>query len=145
MRTITITTVVDVAGALANDSTGGHVYLLDDNKLNGSTDEGTETLRTKVRLGDRLVWTVHPLEVESAVRIVWIAVDKAYCDPEEREYENTGVTYWVGTVKKDLEKAVPYRLTLSCGGRNLEVPAPSSSGAGPCLVGGDAAANGQAR
>jgi len=145
MRTITITAVVDVAGALANDSASGHIYLMDDNKLNGSTGEGTEMLETKVRLGDRLVWTVHPLEVESGVRIARIEINRAYCEPEEREYADTGVTYWVGVIKQDLDKVVLYALTLACGGRELEMPTPASPAAGPRLVGGDAAANQQAR
>ncbi|MEU0247360.1 hypothetical protein ABZ192_24165 [Streptomyces sp. NPDC006235] len=130
-RPITITAVVDVVGVLASDSTSGEVYLYDTNKASGSTGFGTEELKTKVKRGDQVLWTTIALECEAHVAIHGIDIDKNVCEPERMVYPDTDVTYWTGTVKKDIDGAVPYRITFQVGTRNEPIIAALS----PALVG----------
>lgn len=115
-KTITIASVVDVVGVLATDSLSGQAYFMDTNKANGSTGQGTENLKTVVTKGDRLVWTVTPLEVEAYVAIDDIVIDKDYCEPKQSTYEGTDITYWTGTVKKDMT-LTPYSIKFKVGTR----------------------------
>jgi len=137
MATISITTLIDVLGALTHDTLSGSLYMMDNNKANGSTDLGTEFLKTSARKGDRLVWTVGALEAESRARIVAIEIDEEYCAPREKTYEGTDVTYWVGTVKKRIDKTLPYALKLKVATRDAEMttPTPASAALSPCLIG----------
>lgn len=129
-KTITISALVDVVGALAAESLQNSIYLTDNNKLNGSTDEGTEVLKTKVKKGDQLMWTSMSLEPEAYASITGIIIDSEYCEPEQRPYVGSDITFWIGTVKKDLE-AVPYKIKIKVGNRQLELTTPNS----PSLIG----------
>jgi hypothetical protein len=118
MQTIAIVSVVDVAGALAADTLTGSIYLMDNNKANGSTDEGSEFLKTKVRKGDQLVWVSVPLECEAYVSITAVEIDekyREYCDPAKGVYPDTNVVYWLGEIKKDLDVTIPYNLKFRVG------------------------------
>lgn len=116
MKTITISSVVDVVGALATDSMSGQVYFMDTNKAGGSTGQGTENLRTVVAKGDRLVWTVIFLECEAYTEIDDIVIDKEFCEPKKKVYVGTDVSYWIATVKKDVG-VVPYTVRYKLGTR----------------------------
>jgi len=105
---ISIRAVIDVVGALATGSLSGNLYLLDTNRANGSTGIGTESLRTRVRKGDQVLWTALPLECEAFASIEDIVVDKEFCMVESRTYPGTDVSYWIGTVKRDTEIATYY-------------------------------------
>jgi len=132
MKTISILSVVDVVGALADDNLSGNVHLMDNNKANGSHDQGTESLKTVVKKGDNLVWTTLPLECEAYASIEGVLIDKDYCDPQQATYKDTAITYWSGTVKRNLNgAAIPYRLKFQVGNR-LEL---MSTSATPYLVG----------
>jgi hypothetical protein len=124
-KTITIASVIDVVGVLATDSTKGQVYFMDTNKANGSTGQGTENLKTVVAKGDRLVWTVIFLECEAYAAIDDIIIDKSYCEPQKKTYEGTDVSYWVGTVKKDLT-LTPYTIKFLVGTRAEPIATASS-------------------
>src|SRR5262245_48055164 len=97
---ISITAVVDVVGALATRSLHGNLYLLDTNRTGGSTDLGTEELKTRVQGGDQILWTVLPLECEAYASIDGIVIDKEVCEPEQKMYPGTDISYWAGTIKK---------------------------------------------
>jgi hypothetical protein len=135
---IVIAVVVDVIEALANDSLLGSIYLLDNNKANGSSNEGTESLKTKVNEGDQLFWVTHPLECEVFASISGIEIDREYCDPEERSYPGTEVTFWAGKVKKSFTGAVPYVLRFRLGSREEEMSTSDTPAARPSLVGRNA-------
>ena len=113
---IAIMAVVDMVGALATGSMSGNLYLLDTNGANGSTGLGTEELKTEVKKGDQLHWTVLPLECEAYVSIDDILIDKELCEPQQKTYPGTDVTYWVGTIKKDVDVA-PYNIKFKVGTR----------------------------
>ncbi len=120
-RTITIISVIDVVSALAEGTLDKNIYLLDNNKAHGSTDEGTSELKTKVRPGDVLVWTVSPIEPEVYVGITEITMDKEFCEPEKQYYEGTDVAYWVGQVKKEVDN-LQYHAKYKVGTRKDEFP-----------------------
>ncbi|MDO9105751.1 MAG: hypothetical protein Q7U57_12430 [Methylovulum sp.] len=129
-KTITIVSLIDVVGALANDTLNGNIYLMDNNKSNGSSDQGTEVLKTLVKEGDQLVWTVMSLEPEAYASIKEIIIDSDYCVPEQKTYEGSDVTYWVGKVKKN-PKSTPYNLKIQVGTQEQALMTTSS----PSLVG----------
>jgi hypothetical protein len=137
METIAIVSVVDVAAALAADTLTGSIYLMDNNKANGSTDEGSEILKTKVRKGDQLVWVCVPLECEAHVSITAVDIDekyREYCDPTQATYPGTNVVYWLGEIRKDLEVTIPYNLKFQLGSRKGDMAMtafPSLIGDGP--------------
>lgn len=120
-KTITIASVVDVVGILATDSLAGQVYFMDTNKAGGSIGQGTEHLRTAVSAGDRLVWTVIFLECEAYAAIDEIIIDPEYCEPEKKVYEGTDVSYWMGTVKKEITSPVPYTVKFKVGTRDESI------------------------
>ena len=132
-NTITITAVVDIVAALASETLSGNFYMLDTNKLNGSTGIGTENLRTVVKKGDKLIWNVFALECEAYACIDEIIIDRNYCEPERKAYDGTDFVYWAGTVKKDI-KVLAYNLKFKLGSRSEAMSALSK----PCLVGPNA-------
>lgn len=116
-KTITITSVIDVVGALATDSLNGQVYFMDTNKANGSTGQGTESLKTVVEKGDKLVWLVTFLECEAYAAINKVLIPPEVCEPERNVYEGTDVAYWVGEVKDDVT-LTPYSVQFKVGTRD---------------------------
>ncbi|OON80069.1 hypothetical protein [Streptomyces tsukubensis] len=120
-RPISISAVVDCVGALASRSMEGNLYLYDTNKAGGSTGFGTEELKTRVREGDQLVWSVLALECEAYVAIDGIVIDSAICEPERKVYPGTDVVYWTGTVKQSTEEPVPYQLQFNVGTRGTPI------------------------
>jgi hypothetical protein len=131
IRPTSITAVVDPVAALASRSLSGNVYLYDTNKKQGSTGFGTEELRTRVRKGDQLLWNVVPLECETFVSIDSIEIDEHVCVPEKHVYPGTDISYWSGTVLKEIQGAVHYQLSFRLG--TLDTPITTS--AAPALVG----------
>lgn len=111
-RPISISAVVDVVGTLAGGGLDGNLHLLD---TRGSTTARGEPLRTRVERGDRLHWTVIPLECEAYAAIDGILIDPDVCAVERRTYPGTDISYWAGTVLRD-DATVPYHLRLRVGG-----------------------------
>ncbi len=117
MKTITIVSVVDVIGALANESLNYNIYLFDNNKTGGSQGLGTDCLKTKVSKGDSLLWTIMPMEPESYSAIKAIIIDETVCEPVLQTYEGSDVTYWEGIVLKDIEE-IPYSIAFAFGNKD---------------------------
>ena len=127
---ITIMTFINVIGALATHSLTNHLYMIDSNKANGSQDLGTGVLKTKVKMGDQLLWTAMSIEPEAFGSITDIIIDSDFCEPEQKYYAGSDVTYWEGTVKKDLQ-SVPYSLKMRVGTRDEELTTTET----PSLIG----------
>jgi hypothetical protein len=119
-RTITILSLIDVVGALSEDSMKGNVYLFDDNKSNGSSHEGTASLKTKVKAGDKLIWTLMALEPESFAEITNISIDPDICRAEKKMYPQSDVAYWEGEVLKEAV-ATPYKITFEVGSQKQKI------------------------
>lgn len=118
MKMISIVCVIDVVGALANNTLSENIYLVDNNKINGSTQEGTEFLKTMVQEGDDIVWVIQPLECEAHASIENVLIDNDYCTPEKKYYQGTDVCYWTGKIKKGINiDEIPYSLQLKVGSR----------------------------
>lgn len=130
-RPISITAVVDPVAAMASGTLRGSVYLCDTNKNEGSTGLGTEQLRTRVRKGDQLLWNVIPLECETYTAIAGILIDRQICEPEQKVYPGTDISYWSATVKQDITEPVPYRIQFRLGTR----AEPITTELSPALVG----------
>lgn len=115
-KTITVFVIVDVVGALADDELDKNIYLLDNNKSNGSKNEGTGTLKTKVSKGDTIIWSIYSIEPEAYAAISDIVIDEKFCTAEQKNYEGTDVNYWLGKVKEDIE-ILSYKIKLDLGNR----------------------------
>lgn len=129
-RTITILSLIDVIGALADDSMKFNVYLFDDNKSKGSTNEGTANLKTKVETGDKLIWTLMPLEPESFAEISEISIDPEICRIEKKMYPQSDVVYWEGEVLK-AAASTPYKITFEIGSQKQKIATEDT----PALIG----------
>ncbi|KUF16782.1 hypothetical protein [Streptomyces silvensis] len=130
-RPISITAVVDCVGALATGTVHGNLYLYDTNKAGGSTGLGTEELRTRVRRGDQILWSVLALECEAYTAIDGILIDPEVCEPVRKVYPGTDVAYWIGTIKTDAVQHVPYQIKFRLGSRDEPIVSTLS----PSLVG----------
>ncbi|MFG3257351.1 hypothetical protein [Streptomyces sp. NPDC048172] len=124
---VSIGAVIDCVGALATRSLSGNLYLYDTNKSEGSAGFGTEELRTTVRVGDKILWTVLSLECEAYVGIDSILIDHALCEPERRVYPGTDVAYWTGTLKAGAKGAIPYQMKFKVGARTEPMTTPLSA------------------
>jgi len=122
-RTIVIIATLDVIGILANDSLKGNIYIFDNNKLMGSSEEGTENLKTKIIFNKNeevsLVWNVMSLECESFASISQITADKEYILIEKKQYPSSDVNYWIGTIKKPFNN-LKYKLSFLVGNTDME-------------------------
>lgn len=130
-KTINIVALVDVVGALASDTLDQNIYLIDNNKENGSSGEGTEILKTVVEDGDTIIWNIAPIEPEAYASIADIQIDNNFCETEEKRFEESDITYWSGKVRGDSkEKYVYYKLKIKLGIHEKELVTENS----PCLV-----------
>jgi hypothetical protein len=112
---VTISSFVDVLGALVAGTLHGHLYLFDNNRRSGSEGEGSDSLATAVRQGDKIVWTVSALECEAFTEI--IAIDdlpSEVCEVKQHFFSGTSVSYWAGTVKSSIDR-LPYSITIRLG------------------------------
>ena len=116
-KTITIVSVVNVLEGLSNDDVHGSVYLIDNNLRFGSQDEGTPVLKTKINVGDILIWTVMPLEVDSYVGLANVTVGEGICEPTEHNFPDSDVIYWLGEVKKVPKEPIEYSISYWLGTR----------------------------
>ncbi|WP_298510381.1 hypothetical protein [uncultured Kordia sp.] len=116
MSYVNIKALVDVVAVLSNDQLEGNVYILDTNKLKGSSKEGTIYLETAVEKNDIILWSTYGLEVESYVKICDIQVNETYLSkPTEEYYQGTNIQYWTSTVKKVPTQNIPYSIHFEVG------------------------------
>lgn len=109
-KVITINIVTDAMGILSDGSLDGNVYMFDNNRLGGSTGEGTASLQCRIDCGSekkpqssKLVWNIVNLCPDVRVDIVDIKMSGNAIEVEKRYYESTDVAYWIGTVKKSFD------------------------------------------
>lgn len=116
MKTINVRMVVDVVGALEADTLAGHLYMIDDNRLGGSRDQATAALATATTPGDRIIWTLLPIECETHAAIGAIELPAQICEVRRETYPGSDICYWVGLVKQPVGDLL-YGLTLELGSR----------------------------
>lgn len=121
-KIINVVILLDVIGALASDSLENNIYLVDNNKNDGSLGEGTGTLKTKVEEGDSIMWTILPIECETYVAISGIEFENNCCQPVEENFEGSDINYWIGKVNKTpKEKSVRYKIKIKVGSNEKEL------------------------
>jgi hypothetical protein len=111
---INVKSIIDVVGALDDNTLKGNCYLYDDNRRGGSRNQGTHKLATAVKKGDQIIWTVTAMECEAYADITAINVAQDVCEVKRHTYEGTAIVYWLGTVKEDVDN-LPYSITLNVG------------------------------
>lgn len=130
-KIVKIVALVDVLGALASNTLHQNMYLVDNNKKNGSLEEATETLKTAVEEGDTIIWNVLTMEPEAYVSIASIEIDENFCKAEEKRFEESDITYWTGKVKGNPKnKYIYYKIKLKLGTHDKELITEES----PCLL-----------
>jgi len=125
-RTISIIVIVDVVGALASGSLKDNIYFIDNNRKRGSEKEGTGELKTKVEMGDHLIWNILPLEPEAFSQLVDIVIDPEYVEKRILTFKDSDITGWVGEVRKSPD-ILPYQLVLKLGNEHQEFITPDSA------------------
>jgi hypothetical protein len=110
-RILTVLGIVDITQCLANMSILNNVYWIDNNRLLGSRNEGTNTLITSVKNGDIINWVVIGLEVETMGYIHGIEgsvvpIAAPAFDP------SSPFGSWKGTVNTSQRGFFPYTITL---------------------------------
>lgn len=116
MTDITIRLVIDVIGALESGALSPNVYLFDSNRRGGSTGHGTAALATSAAVGDRLIWTIAPMECETFCEIAAIDLPEALCTVKREVFAGTNVSYWTGAVLGPVDD-LPYTIALGIGHR----------------------------
>jgi len=84
MASVNVLIAVDVEGALSSNDLGANVYMVDSNKYLGSGGEGTSELKTKLNIGDIIMWKVAAIDPGTSVQIDSFsgqAVEKKYIAP----------------------------------------------------------------
>lgn len=119
---ISILVSVDVIGLLASDSLEGNVYLFDNNRANGSINEGTDKLKTKLTFKHNsnitLIWDVIAIEPEAFIEISDISLlNNNNIEITRHRYEESDISYWQGIVKKPFDK-LTYKIAVNAGNRD---------------------------
>ena len=105
-----VTSIMDVMEALVKGTVDDSVYIYDNHVVKGSTGLGTQTLNTGVNPGNRLIWSVYGMEVETLTQINSISGQvNDICDIKDMG------SYLAGTIKADTipgtyEYTVEYQL-----------------------------------
>ncbi|WP_375791426.1 hypothetical protein ACE102_47590 (plasmid) [Bradyrhizobium sp. vgs-9] len=129
MKTINVRMVVDAVAALEANTLAGLLYMIDDNRLGGSRNQATAGLATAVTPGDRIIWTLLPIECETHAAVRAIELPAEICEVRRETYPESDVSYWVGSVKQPVGD-LPYRLALELGSRTRTL----DKGADPRLI-----------
>jgi hypothetical protein len=132
---ISINCRLDVLGALDEGTLTENLFMFDNRRMQGSRDEGTIQLATAVNEGDRILWTLTPLEVESFAEIAAIHIPPEICEPAQGYYVGSTVSYWFGTIKKAVDK-IHYSLVVRLGPSHQQLTLDE----GPSLIGATAPA-----
>jgi hypothetical protein len=117
---INVKSIIDVVGALDDNTLAGNCYLYDDNRRGGSLNQGTHKLATAVKKGDQIIWTVTPMECEAYADITAINVPHDICEVKRYTYDGTAIVYWLGTVKEAVDD-LPYSITLNVGSHSFSM------------------------
>jgi hypothetical protein len=117
---INVKSIIDVVGALEDNTLSGNFYLYDDNRRGGSLHHGTHKLATAIKKGDQIVWTVSPMECEAYADITAINLPPKICEVKLYTYEGTAIAYWLGTMKEAVDD-LPYSITLNVGNHSFSM------------------------
>lgn len=128
-KEITIRVVLDACGAMDDGAFVSNLCMFDNNRLEGSTGQGTNALATAVGPNDTVCWLLAPIECEAYFDLHSITFPEGTCTVERRLHEGTGVYCWYATVDRPIIDA-PYEMTFILGA-GLKM----SNGTGTRLIG----------
>lgn len=105
---INIVTVVDVLGALSDNSLEGNMYMMDNSRSKLTTGKGTGVLSSAVRHTQVINWHVWPVDVQTDTEITnikWFKNGRLITDSEDEpcaksmKYGAQSGSYWAAVVK----------------------------------------------
>ncbi len=121
MNTLSILIVVDVLGALADESLINNVYMVDTNHYLGSWQEGSDALHTLCQDGQLLQWYTTSVSPNNDIEISSFSgeiVSGNICIPSHQGYP--GDSFWAGRVETHGRFAsYSYTITLTMGGKSM--------------------------
>lgn len=107
--------MVDAAAALASNDLQNNVYLIDNQKSQGSRNEGQAELSTECQDGQSIRWRVEAISPDNKVDIQGFSgqiINQNVCNPQKTGIN--GDVFWEGTVETKGAKATyQYSTTLS--------------------------------
>jgi hypothetical protein len=122
LNIVDVLIVVDVVGALASGNLTENVYLVDTNKYVGSGSEGQAELKTVIKDGQILRWSVVPVSPSTDVEITGFVgqmVNDKVCVP--RKVETVEGSFWEGRVESQGQaKTEQYSAKLTMDGKQME-------------------------
>ncbi|MGN6815646.1 MAG: alpha-pore-forming tripartite toxin MakABE regulator [Solirubrobacterales bacterium] len=122
LNIVDVLIVVDVVGALASGNLTQNVYLVDTNKYVGSGSEGQAELKTVIKDGQILRWSVVPVSPSTDVEITGFTgqmVNDKVCVP--RKVETVEGSFWEGRVESQGQaKTEQYSTKLTMDGKQME-------------------------
>jgi hypothetical protein len=122
MNIVDVLIIVDVVGALASGNLTENVYLVDTNKYVGSGSEGQAELKTVIKDGQILRWSVTPVSPSTDVEITGFTgqmINDKVCVP--RKVETVEGAFWEGRVESQGQaKTEQYSAKLTMDGKQME-------------------------
>jgi len=115
-----ILVVVNVAKAQRENSLNGNLWMVDTNRNNMSQNEGSSELVTACSPGDKLVWTVTPIDADLNVSITnfrGTAVTSGIVTP--RQDSDDWSSHVNGVTHSNWHGLGQYTMTLSVNGTSL--------------------------
>lgn len=123
VNNITVMGFVDVAQSLADGTVNGNAYWMDNNRSNGSSNEGTDSLITKLKPGDTVRWFVFSLEVETVVDIIGITGPAASISNPQL-VETPYFSWWEGEIDETVSGIHDYSLELQVESQEMLMSSP---------------------
>jgi hypothetical protein len=123
MSTVCVLIAIDVEGALSSSDLSNNIYMMDTDKFQGSSGEGTAALDTYLAIGDTIIWSVAPIDPGTNVQIKSFtgeAVDNKYIKPVQNPLSPTN---WLSKFQPpgsaDPEDRFQYALVFSFEGHEM--------------------------
>jgi hypothetical protein len=114
-RDVFIRGILDVCGALTDETLGGYLRLFDNNRSLGSTGWGGRDLATSVTRGDRVRWWLTPIECEAYFTLDAIVFSGCEFAPVRRFHEASRAYLWTLDVGEAPFTDAPYEMLLTLG------------------------------
>jgi len=118
MSQLGVIILIDVVEVLKNNTFEGNTYMIDNNKYNGSINEGTDKLETSITGTQIVNWLASPISGTSAISIESItgeAVDKGVMVPIQNGSPAFGASeglWWGGTVDSNVDGRYSYDINI---------------------------------
>jgi len=122
---INVLCVVDVIGALKNNTLGGNYYVVDNSRSPLTSGQGSESLSSSVRFTQVLNWHVMAIDFQTGIHLTNILFYRNEVDTpcaKLKEYGAPSGNYWAGIVNQSslIEGGIYYyKMEFEMGGRRM--------------------------